>query len=85
HPGTSRSSPPSTSKKCGGRGHDFARLFRYDIVTKSTKRQGKSFFFVNKKEAKKTLLIWVRAFENARAPGSESFLLLFYKKEAFLP
>jgi hypothetical protein len=37
---------------------------------------------VNKKEAKKTLLIWARAGSNARAPGSESFLLLFYKKEA---
>jgi hypothetical protein len=42
---------------------------------------------VNKKEAKKTLLIWARARENARAPESESFLLLFFKKEAlpYLP
>jgi len=40
------------------------------------------FFFVNKKEAKKTLLIWARAGEDARAPESKSFLLLFYKKEA---
>jgi hypothetical protein len=41
----------------------------------------KVFFFVNKKEAKKTLLIWARAGETARAPESKSFLLLFYKKE----
>ncbi|WP_139333942.1 MULTISPECIES: hypothetical protein [Acidiphilium] len=49
--------------------------------------QGRIFFFVNKKEAKKTLLIWARARENARAPESESFLLLFFKKEAlpYLP
>jgi hypothetical protein len=45
-------------------------------------REGKVFFFVNKKEAKKTLLIWVRAGFSARAPRSESFLLLFFKKEA---
>jgi hypothetical protein len=38
---------------------------------------------VNKKEAKKTLVIWARAGSNARAPEFESFLLLFYKKEAF--
>ncbi|HQT86337.1 MULTISPECIES: hypothetical protein [Acidiphilium] len=37
---------------------------------------------MNKKEAKKTLLIWVRAGSNARGPDSESFLLLFFKKEA---
>jgi hypothetical protein len=43
----------------------------------------KVFFFVNKKEAKKTSLIWARAGENARASRSKSFLLLFYKKEAF--
>jgi len=42
----------------------------------------KVFFFVNKKEAKKTLLIWARAGENARDSESKSFLLLFYKKEA---
>jgi hypothetical protein len=36
---------------------------------------------VNKKEAKKTLIIWARTGENARAPDSESFLLLFFKKE----
>ncbi|WP_286838520.1 hypothetical protein [Acidiphilium sp. 34-64-41] len=85
HPGTSRSSPPSTSKNSGANDHDFVRLNRFDNVTKSTKRQGKSFFFVNKKEAKKTLVIWARAGSNARAPEFESFLLLFYKKEAFLP
>ncbi|MCW8306870.1 hypothetical protein AruPA_07455 [Acidiphilium sp. PA] len=39
---------------------------------------------MNKKEAKKTLLIWARADENARAPESKSFLLLFYKKEVLL-
>jgi len=37
---------------------------------------------VNKKEAKKTSLIWARAGENTRASDSESFLLLFFKKEA---
>jgi hypothetical protein len=36
---------------------------------------------VNKKEAKKTSLIWVRAGETAHAPESKSFLLLFFKKE----
>jgi len=36
---------------------------------------------VNKKEAKKTLVIWVRAGESARAPDQKSFLLLFFKKE----
>jgi hypothetical protein len=41
----------------------------------------KVFFFVNKKEAKKTSFIYARARENARAPMSKSFLLLFYKKE----
>jgi hypothetical protein len=41
----------------------------------------KVFFFVNKKEAKKTLLIWACARENARAPELKSFLLLFFKKE----
>jgi hypothetical protein len=30
--------------------------------------RGRVFFFVNKKEAKKTLLVWVCARENARAP-----------------
>jgi hypothetical protein len=39
---------------------------------------------VNKKEAKKTSVIWVRAGFNARAPTQKSFLLLFFKKEAFL-
>jgi hypothetical protein len=37
---------------------------------------------VNKKEAKKTSIIQARACENARAPTQESFLLLFFKKEA---
>jgi hypothetical protein len=37
---------------------------------------------VNKKEAKKTLVVWVRGGDNARAPDLESFLLLFFKKEA---
>ncbi|MBW4035609.1 MAG: hypothetical protein HIU90_09080 [Proteobacteria bacterium] len=39
------------------------------------------FFFVNKKEAKKTSLIYARARENARGLESKSFLLLFFKKE----
>jgi hypothetical protein len=40
---------------------------------------------VNKKEAKKTLVTWVRAGEIARAPDSKSFLLLFFRKRrAFL-
>jgi len=37
---------------------------------------------VNKKEAKKTLVTWVRAGENARASDSKSFLLLFSKKKS---
>jgi hypothetical protein len=41
--------------------------------------------FCEQKRSKKTLLIWARAGETAHAPGSESFLLLFYKKEAFPP
>jgi len=36
---------------------------------------------VNKKEAKKTSIIWVRAGSNARDPDQKSFLLLFFKKE----
>jgi hypothetical protein len=49
--------------------------------------QGRIFFFVNKKEAKKTLSIWDCGCETAHAPESESFLLLFFKKEAlpYLP
>jgi hypothetical protein len=42
----------------------------------------KHFFFVNKKEAKKTLLHLYRAGETAWGPVSKSFLLLFFKKEA---
>jgi len=45
-------------------------------------RKGRVFFFVNKKEAKKTLVVWGCAGETARASDSESFLLLFFKKEA---
>jgi hypothetical protein len=30
---------------------------------------GRAFFFVNKKEAKKTLIIWALAGENARSPN----------------
>jgi hypothetical protein len=37
-----------------------------------------------KKRSKKTLLLWVRAFENASASTHRSFLFLFYKKETFL-
>ncbi|WP_156038180.1 MULTISPECIES: hypothetical protein [Acidiphilium] len=36
---------------------------------------------MNKKEAKKTSLIYARARENAHGLESESFLLLFFKKE----
>jgi hypothetical protein len=39
------------------------------------------FFFVNKKEAKKTSVIWVRAGFDADDPVQKSFLLLFFKKE----
>ncbi|MCW8305403.1 hypothetical protein AruPA_00005, partial [Acidiphilium sp. PA] len=68
-PGTTPSCPRSTPKKCGAkaRGAD-ARLIRYDNETIYPKKQGKPFFFVNKKEAKKTLLIWVCGCENARDP-----------------
>jgi len=31
------------------------------------------------------LLLWARAGFNARSPDQKSFLVLFYKKEAFLP
>ncbi|MCW8308456.1 hypothetical protein AruPA_15560 [Acidiphilium sp. PA] len=48
--------------------------------SRSTARR-QVFFFVNKKEAKKTSLIYARAGKTARAPESESFLLLFFKKE----
>jgi len=37
---------------------------------------------VNKKEAKKTSIIWAHAGETARNPDQKSFLLLFFKKEA---
>jgi len=37
---------------------------------------------VNKKEAKKTSLLWVRARFSARAPAQRSFLLLFSKKKS---
>jgi hypothetical protein len=36
---------------------------------------------VNKKEAKKTLLIWDCGCESARAPESKSFLLPFFTKK----
>jgi hypothetical protein len=40
---------------------------------------------VNKKEAKKTLTIWARAVENARAPDSKKFFASFFqKRRAFL-
>jgi hypothetical protein len=54
-----------------------------EILGRYREGQGSEiFFFVNKKEAKKTLLIWDCGCESARAPRSKSFLLLFYKKEA---
>jgi hypothetical protein len=45
-------------------------------------RDGKDLLFCGQKRSKKTLFAWVREGENARAPISESFLLLFFKKEA---
>jgi hypothetical protein len=40
-----------------------------EILGRSGDGQGRElFFFVNKKEAKKTLLIWARTGSNARAP-----------------
>ncbi|MDD2859831.1 MAG: hypothetical protein PHI71_02030 [Acidiphilium sp.] len=42
----------------------------------------KSFFFVNKKEAKKTLLIWVRAGETARALSEQKFFASFLQKRS---
>jgi hypothetical protein len=44
--------------------------------------EAKVFFFVNKKEAKKTSLIWVCDVSMPVAQIRKSFLLLFYKKEA---
>ncbi|MCW8306434.1 hypothetical protein AruPA_05245 [Acidiphilium sp. PA] len=41
-----------------------------------------SLLFCEQKRSKKTLLIRAPAGFSARAPGAESFLLLFYKKEA---
>ncbi|MDX5930133.1 hypothetical protein SIL87_05050 [Acidiphilium acidophilum] len=43
----------------------------------------KSFFFVNKKEAKKTLLIWVRGGETARALSEQKRSLSFRPFAAF--
>jgi hypothetical protein len=41
---------------------------------------------VNKKEAKKTLTNWDRAFENARVPDSKKFFASFFqKRRASLP
>jgi hypothetical protein len=48
-------------------------------------RQGsksKNFFFVNKKEAKKTLIYLYRAGETAWSPVSKSFLRAFFQKSA---
>jgi len=42
----------------------------------------KDFFFVNKKEAKKLYLPWDLALKVPTPPRTESFLLLFFKKEA---
>jgi hypothetical protein len=44
-------------------------------------RGSKNLLFCERKRSKKTLTIWARAVENARAPDSKSFLLLFFKKE----
>jgi len=35
---------------------------------------------VDKKEAKKTLFVWARAVENARAPDSKKFFASFFQK-----
>jgi hypothetical protein len=40
-----------------------------------TYKKGRFFFFLNKKEAKKTSIIWVRAGENARAQIQKVFCL----------
>jgi hypothetical protein len=41
---------------------------------------------VNKKEAKKTLIIWGHAVENVRAPDSKKvFCFFFSKKKSFFP
>jgi hypothetical protein len=48
------------------------------------KPKERTFFFVNKKEAKKTLIPLDRARETARGPKSKSFLLLFSKEKRFL-
>ena len=43
--------------------------------------EGRVFFFLKKKEAKKTSLACTRAGDPARVQASKSFLVLFYKKE----
>jgi hypothetical protein len=40
----------------------------------------KHFFFVNKKEAKKTLLVWTALVETPGAQISKSFLVTFFQK-----
>jgi hypothetical protein len=40
----------------------------------------KNFFFVNKKEAKKTLLVWTALVETPGAQKSKSFLVTFFQK-----
>jgi hypothetical protein len=45
-------------------------------------QEGKGLLFCEQKRSKKTLVVWGCAGETARASDSESFLLLFFKKEA---
>ncbi|MDD2861826.1 MAG: hypothetical protein PHI71_12265 [Acidiphilium sp.] len=45
------------------------------------KLKDKKYFFFRKKK-QKIFICWGDAFENARGSGEESFLLLFFKKEA---
>jgi hypothetical protein len=43
--------------------------------------EGRIFFFLKKKEAKKTSFVCTRAGRLARVPVGKSFLVLFFKKE----
>jgi hypothetical protein len=45
-------------------------------------RQGEVFFFVNKKETKKTSLVWARAGDKARALSEQKFFASFLQKRS---
>jgi hypothetical protein len=48
--------------------------------------RNKDFFFVNKKEAKKTFLIWTALLKRPVAQFNKSFLVTFFQKSnRFLP